>query len=80
MASYSRPRNQASTATSSATPSPQPESESAYDNSPNMRDILVTLIFFGSMTLAFKRPYVAALLWVWGRSDESAPDGLGLRL
>jgi len=30
-----------------------------------MRDILVTLIFFGSMTLAFKRPYVAALLWVW---------------
>ena len=30
-----------------------------------MRDIFVTLFFFGSMTLAFKRPYVAALLWVW---------------
>jgi len=30
-----------------------------------MRDIFVTLIFFGSMTLAIKRPYVAALLWVW---------------
>ena len=30
-----------------------------------MRDILVTLIFFGSLALAFRRPYVAALLWVW---------------
>ena len=30
-----------------------------------MRDIFVTIIFFGSLTMAFKRPYIAALLWVW---------------
>lgn len=30
-----------------------------------MRDIAVVLIFFGALFLAFRRPYVAALLWVW---------------
>jgi putative inorganic carbon (HCO3(-)) transporter len=30
-----------------------------------MRDILVSVIFFVSVFMAFRRPYVAALLWVW---------------
>ena len=30
-----------------------------------MRDILVALIFFGTLLMAFRRPYLAALLWVW---------------
>lgn len=30
-----------------------------------MRDILVTGIFIAGFFLAFRRPYVAALLWVW---------------
>lgn len=30
-----------------------------------MRDILVTLIVFGSLPFIFTRPYVGALMWVW---------------
>lgn len=30
-----------------------------------MRDILVTLIVFGSLPLIFKRPYWGAVLWIW---------------
>lgn len=30
-----------------------------------MRDLFVTIVFFGSLALALRRPYVAALLWVW---------------
>jgi len=30
-----------------------------------MRDILVTVIFFGGLAMAIRRPYIAALLWVW---------------
>ena len=30
-----------------------------------MRDILVTGIFIAGFFMAFRRPYVAALLWVW---------------
>jgi probable O-glycosylation ligase (exosortase A-associated) len=30
-----------------------------------MRDILVTLIVFGTLPLIFKRPYWGAVLWVW---------------
>jgi putative inorganic carbon (HCO3(-)) transporter len=30
-----------------------------------MRDILVTLIVFGSLPYIFKRPYIGALMWVW---------------
>jgi len=30
-----------------------------------MRDILVTAIFFGGLAMAIRRPYIAALLWVW---------------
>lgn len=30
-----------------------------------MRDILVTAIFIAGFVMAFHRPYVAALLWVW---------------
>lgn len=30
-----------------------------------MRDILVTLIVFGSLPLIFKRPVVGVLMWVW---------------
>ncbi|SCY16176.1 probable O-glycosylation ligase, exosortase A-associated [Nitrosospira sp. Nl5] len=30
-----------------------------------MRDILVTLIVFGSLPFIFKRPYIGVLMWVW---------------
>ena len=30
-----------------------------------MRDILVTLIVFGSLPLIFKRPWLGAIMWVW---------------
>lgn len=30
-----------------------------------MRDILVTVIFFSGLFMAIRRPYLAALLWVW---------------
>lgn len=30
-----------------------------------MRDILVTLIVFGSLPFIFKRPYIGILMWVW---------------
>lgn len=30
-----------------------------------MRDILVTLVVFGLLPLAFKRPYIGVLMWVW---------------
>lgn len=30
-----------------------------------MRDILVTAIFFSGLAMAIRRPYIAALLWVW---------------
>ncbi len=30
-----------------------------------MRDILVTLIVFGSLPFIFKRPYLGVLMWVW---------------
>jgi len=30
-----------------------------------MRDLLVILIFFGFLLMAFRRPYIAAMLWVW---------------
>ena len=30
-----------------------------------MRDILVVAIFFSGLVMAMRRPYVAALLWVW---------------
>lgn len=30
-----------------------------------MRDIIVTAIFVAGFVMAFRRPYVAALLWVW---------------
>lgn len=30
-----------------------------------MRDILVTIIVFGSLPLILKRPYVGVLMWVW---------------
>jgi len=30
-----------------------------------MRDVLVVMIFFIGVMMAFRRPYVAAMLWVW---------------
>ena len=30
-----------------------------------MRDLLVITIYFGFLVMAFRRPYVAAMLWVW---------------
>jgi probable O-glycosylation ligase (exosortase A-associated) len=30
-----------------------------------MRDILITLIVFGSLPLTLKRPYIGVLMWVW---------------
>jgi probable O-glycosylation ligase (exosortase A-associated) len=30
-----------------------------------MRDIVITLIVFGSLPLIFKRPYIGVLMWVW---------------
>ena len=30
-----------------------------------MRDIVVTLIVFGSLPFIFKRPYIGVLMWVW---------------
>jgi probable O-glycosylation ligase (exosortase A-associated) len=30
-----------------------------------MRDILVTLIVFGSLPTVFKKPYIGVLMWVW---------------
>jgi putative inorganic carbon (HCO3(-)) transporter len=30
-----------------------------------MRDIVITLIVFGSLPLIFRRPYVGVLMWVW---------------
>ena len=30
-----------------------------------MRDLLVVLIFFGFLLMSFRRPYIAAMLWVW---------------
>lgn len=30
-----------------------------------MRDVLVTLIVFGSLPYIFKRPYLGAIMWVW---------------
>ena len=30
-----------------------------------MRDILVTLIVFGTLPLIYKRPYWGAVLWIW---------------
>lgn len=30
-----------------------------------MRDILVTLVVFGSLPMIFKRPYWGAVLWIW---------------
>lgn len=30
-----------------------------------MRDILVTLIVFGSLPLIFKRPWLGAIMWIW---------------
>lgn len=30
-----------------------------------MRDVIITLIVFGSLPLVFKRPYLGAVLWIW---------------
>ena len=30
-----------------------------------MRDILVATVFFAGLFFALRRPYAAALLWVW---------------
>lgn len=30
-----------------------------------MRDIVISLIVFGSLPLTFKRPYIGVLMWVW---------------
>jgi putative inorganic carbon (HCO3(-)) transporter len=30
-----------------------------------MRDVLVTLIVFGSLPYIFKRPYLGAIMWIW---------------
>ncbi|MDQ3186377.1 MAG: DUF5935 domain-containing protein, partial [Pseudomonadota bacterium] len=30
-----------------------------------MRDILVTLVVFGSLPFILKRPYIGVLMWVW---------------
>src|SRR5690348_4518359 len=30
-----------------------------------MRDVLVSLIVFGLLPFAFRRPYIGALMWVW---------------
>lgn len=30
-----------------------------------MRDVLITLIVFGSLPYIFKRPYIGAIMWIW---------------
>lgn len=30
-----------------------------------MRDVLITLLVFGSLPFIFKRPYIGALMWIW---------------
>lgn len=32
---------------------------------PKMRDIVITLIVFGSLPLIFKRPWIGILMWIW---------------